>query len=71
MSGLQYAVNLSSFGAQAPAGTGPISGLHRSEQKLNAVEQAERAASAARIFHGKSSGAISMIQMMGVVSAAH
>src|ERR1700722_19356028 len=37
-SGLQYAVNLSSIGAQAPAGTGPILGLHDSERKLNGVE---------------------------------
>ena len=29
--GVHYAVNLSSFGAQAPAGTCPIGGQHRSE----------------------------------------
>jgi len=38
-SGLQYAVNLSSYGAQAPAGTGPIAGLHNSEKKLNAIDR--------------------------------
>ncbi|MGA2813459.1 MAG: NmrA family NAD(P)-binding protein [Candidatus Acidiferrum sp.] len=36
-SGLQYAVNLSSIGAQVPSGTGPIAGLHGLEQKLNRV----------------------------------
>ncbi len=38
-SALHYAVNLSSFGAQAETGTGPISGLHRFEKKLNAIEK--------------------------------
>ena len=36
-SGLRYAVHLSSYGAQVPEGTGPIAGLHSSEQKLNAI----------------------------------
>ncbi len=36
-SGLRYAVNLSSYGAQVPEGTGPVAGLHSSEQKLNAI----------------------------------
>src|SRR5271154_902284 len=36
-SGLQHAVHLSSYGAQVPEGTGPVTGLHSSEQKLNAI----------------------------------
>src|SRR5258706_15584154 len=36
-SGLRYAVNLSSNGAQGPEGTGPVAGLHSLEQKLNAI----------------------------------
>ena len=36
-SGLRYAVHLSSYGAHVPEGTGPIAGLHSSEQKLNAI----------------------------------
>src|SRR6202040_2815301 len=36
-SGLRYAVYLSSYGAQVPEGTGPVTGLHSSEQKLNAI----------------------------------
>jgi uncharacterized protein YbjT (DUF2867 family) len=36
-SGLRYAVHLSSYGAQVPEGTGPVAGLHSSEQKLNAI----------------------------------
>src|SRR5262245_5921746 len=31
-------VNLSSVGAELPAGTGPIAGLHRQEQRLNALK---------------------------------
>src|SRR5258708_7451632 len=36
-SGLRYAVYLSSYGAHVPEGTGPVTGLHSSEQKLNAI----------------------------------
>jgi uncharacterized protein YbjT (DUF2867 family) len=37
-SGLRYAVHLSSFGGHVPEGTGPVTGLHSSEQKLNAID---------------------------------
>ncbi|KUG06155.1 SDR family NAD(P)-dependent oxidoreductase [Solirubrum puertoriconensis] len=37
-SGLQQAVNLSSIAADLPEGTGPIVGVHRQEQRLNAIE---------------------------------
>ena len=36
-SGLRYAVHLSSYGAQVAKGAGPVSGLHSSEEKLNAI----------------------------------
>ena len=36
-SGVKYAVTLSSIGADKPQGTGPIGGLRRLEQELNAV----------------------------------
>jgi uncharacterized protein YbjT (DUF2867 family) len=36
-SGLRYAVHLSSYGAHVPQGTGPVTGLHSAEQKLNAI----------------------------------
>src|SRR5246127_319825 len=36
-SGLRYAVHLSSYGAHVPEGTGPVTGLHSSEEKLNAI----------------------------------
>jgi uncharacterized protein YbjT (DUF2867 family) len=35
--GLRRVVNLSSVGADRPAGTGPIAGLHDQEQRLNAL----------------------------------
>jgi uncharacterized protein YbjT (DUF2867 family) len=37
-SGLRYAVYLSSYGAHVPEGTGPVTGLHSAEQKLNAID---------------------------------
>jgi uncharacterized protein YbjT (DUF2867 family) len=36
-SGVKRVVNLSSVGAELPAGTGPIAGLHEQEQRLNAL----------------------------------
>lgn len=36
-SGVRRVVNLSSVGAELPAGTGPVAGLHVQEQRLNAV----------------------------------
>lgn len=35
--GVRKVVNLSSIGAHLPSGTGPIAGLHRQEQRLNAL----------------------------------
>lgn len=36
--GVKYVVNLSSIGADKPAGVGPVSGLYLAEQALNALE---------------------------------
>lgn len=68
--GLHYAVHLSSFGAQAPAGTGPILGLHFSEQKLNAVEKLNVLHLRAGYFMENHLAAVSMIQMMGIFGGA-
>jgi uncharacterized protein YbjT (DUF2867 family) len=68
--GLQYAVNLSSIGAQAPAGTGPILGVHRSEQKLNGVEKLNVLHLRPAYFFENHLAAISMIQMMGLYGGA-
>ena len=68
--GLQYAVNLSSYGAQAPAGTGPIGGLHNSEKKLNAIEKLNVLHLRAGYFFENHLAAMQMIQMMGVFGGA-
>jgi len=69
-SGLQYAVNLSSIGAHAPAGTGPILGLHDCERKLNAVERLNVLHLRPASFMENHLSAIEMIQMMGVFAGA-
>jgi uncharacterized protein YbjT (DUF2867 family) len=68
--GLQYAVNLSSIGAQAPGGTGPILGAHRSEQKLNGMEKLNVLHLRPAYFFENHLAAISMIQMMGLYGGA-
>ncbi|MGA2301201.1 MAG: NmrA family NAD(P)-binding protein [Candidatus Acidiferrum sp.] len=69
-SGLQYAVNLSSYGAQAPAGTGPIAGLHNSEKKLNAIDRLNLLHLRAWYFFENHLTGIQMIQMMGLFGGA-
>jgi len=69
-SGLQYAVNLSSIGAQAPSGTGPILGLHDSERKLNAVERLNVLHLRPAYFMENHLSGIGMIQMMGIFAGA-
>ena len=69
-SGLQYAVNLSSYGAQAPAGTGPIAGLHNSEKKLNAIDKLNVLHLRAGYFFENHLAGIQMIQMMGIFGGA-
>jgi uncharacterized protein YbjT (DUF2867 family) len=69
-SGLQYAVHLSSIGAQVPEGTGPITGLHYAEQKLNAVQTLHVLHLRPAFFFENHLAAVSMIQMMGVFGGA-
>ncbi len=69
-SGLHYGVNLSSIGAQAPAGTGPISGTHRAELKLNAIEKFNVLHVRPAYFFENHLAGISMIQMMGMYGGA-
>jgi uncharacterized protein YbjT (DUF2867 family) len=67
---LQYAVTLSSFGAQAPAGTGPITGLHNFEQKLNAIDGLNVLHLRAGYFFENHLAGIQMIHMLGVFGGA-
>jgi uncharacterized protein YbjT (DUF2867 family) len=69
-SGLPYAVHLSSYGAQVPEGTGPVTGLHSSEQKLNAVGGLNVLHLRAAYFMENNLAAISMIQEMGIFGHA-
>ncbi len=70
IAGLQYAVNLSSYGAQAPAGTGPIMGAHNSENKLNAIAELNVLHLRPGYFFENHLAGIQMIQMMGVFGGA-
>jgi len=69
-SGLPYAVHLSSYGAHVPEGTGPVTGLHSSEQKLNAIGGLDVVHLRAAYFMENNLAAISMIQEMGIFGHA-
>jgi uncharacterized protein YbjT (DUF2867 family) len=69
-SGLRYAIHLSSFGAQAPAGTGPIAGLHSSEQKLNAISGLNVLHLRAGYFMENNLAAMGMIHTLGIFGHA-
>ena len=69
-SGLRYAVHLSSFGAHVPEGTGPIAGLHSSEQKLNALGGLNVLHLRAGYFMENNLAAIGMIHDMGIFGHA-
>jgi uncharacterized protein YbjT (DUF2867 family) len=69
-SGLRYAVHLSSYGAQVPEGTGPVAGLHSSEQKLNAINGLNVLHLRAAYFMENNLAAIGMIHGMGVFGNA-
>ena len=69
-SGLRYAVNLSSYGAHVPKGTGPIAGLHSAEQKLNAISGLNVLHLRAAYFMENNLAAIEMIHGMGIFGHA-
>jgi uncharacterized protein YbjT (DUF2867 family) len=69
-SGLSYAVHLSSYGAQVPEGTGPVAGLHSSEQKLNAISGLNVLHLRAAYFMENILAAIGMIHQMGILGNA-
>jgi uncharacterized protein YbjT (DUF2867 family) len=67
---LPFAVHLSSYGAHVPKGTGPVTGLHSSEQKLNAVDGLNVLHVRAAYFMENNLAAISMIQAMNIFGHA-
>jgi uncharacterized protein YbjT (DUF2867 family) len=69
-SGLRYAVHLSSYGAHVPEGTGPVAGLHSSEQKLNAISDLNVLHVRAAYFMENNLAAIDMIHGMGMFGHA-
>jgi uncharacterized protein YbjT (DUF2867 family) len=69
-SGLRYVVHLSSYGAHVPEGTGPIAGLHSSEQKLNAIRGLNVLHLRAAYFMENNLAAIGMIHRMGIFAGA-
>jgi uncharacterized protein YbjT (DUF2867 family) len=69
-SGLQYAVSLSSFGAQALAGTGPIAGLHRFEKKLNALDRLNILHLRPAYFFENHLAGVGMIHLMSTYGSA-
>jgi uncharacterized protein YbjT (DUF2867 family) len=69
-SGLPYAVYLSSYGAHVPEGTGPVTGLHSSEQKLNAISDLNVLHLRAAYFMENNLAAIDTIHGMGLFGHA-
>jgi uncharacterized protein YbjT (DUF2867 family) len=67
---LHYAVNLSSFGAQAAEGTGAILGARNSEVKLNAIDKLNVLHLRPGYLFENHLPGISMIQMMGLLGGA-
>ena len=68
--GLKQAVNLSSNGADLPAGTGPILGVHHQEARLNAIEGLAVAHLRPAYFMENLLSSIGMIQHMGITGGA-
>jgi uncharacterized protein YbjT (DUF2867 family) len=69
-SGLHYAVQLSSYGAHVPEGTGPIAGLHTFEQKLDTINGLNVLHLRAGYFMENNLMAVGMIRDMGMFGHA-
>jgi uncharacterized protein YbjT (DUF2867 family) len=69
-SGLRYALHLSSYGAHVSTGTGPVTGLHTSEQKLNAIPGLNVLHLRPGYFMENNLAAIGMIRGMGIFGHA-
>jgi uncharacterized protein YbjT (DUF2867 family) len=69
-SGLRFAVHLSSYGGHVPQGTGPVTGLHSSEEKLNAIDGLNVLHLRPAYFMENNLAAIDMIRGMGIFAHA-
>ncbi|MFC4307948.1 NAD(P)H-binding protein [Steroidobacter flavus] len=65
-SGVKRVVNLSSIGAHLPSGTGPIAGLYRQEQRLNALDGVDVLHVRPGYFFENHLAALQMIPTIGV-----
>ena len=68
--GLKQAVNLSSNGADLPAGTGPIMGVHHQEARLNAIDGLHVVHLRPAYFMENLLSSVGMIQHMGITGGA-
>ena len=68
--GLKQAVNLSSNGADLPAGTGPILGVHHQEARLNALDGLNVAHLRPAYFMENLLSSVGMIQHLGITGGA-
>jgi uncharacterized protein YbjT (DUF2867 family) len=68
-SGLKQAVHLSSIGADQPAGTGPVVGLHHQEARLNAIEGLTVAHLRPAYFMENLLANVGLIQHMGIMGS--
>lgn len=69
-SGLKQAVQLSSIGADQPAGTGPIVGLHHQEARLHAIEGLTVAYLRPAYFMENLLANVGMIQHLSLIGSA-
>ncbi len=67
--GIEYVVNLSSWGAHMPDGAGPISGLHYVEAALNELEEVSVIHLRPGSFYTNLFAQISMIKNAGIMGA--
>ena len=68
--GLKQVVHLSSIGADEPAGTGPVIGMHRQEARLNAIGGLAVAHLRPAYFMENLLANIGMVQHMGITGSA-
>lgn len=68
-SGVKYVVNLSSVGAHVPDGVGPVSGLYRVEQILNALPNTNIKHLRPPYFYNNLLANIGMVQHAGIIGA--
>lgn len=69
-SGVRHVVHLSSRGAELPSGTGPITGLRRQEERLNALPNVNVLHLRAGYFMENLLGSVGMVKHMGILGSA-